>query len=237
MDHDEEQLVALKQWWAHYGSTIMVGIILALLILLGWRYWNQHQISVREEASGHYQTAINAFRELQSAPAAAVTATLRKRFTEEANILLDNYKNTPYAALSGLLLAKDALSQNNPAEAVNSLQWVIDKSADPLLSQLARVRLARVYVMQNKPDDALALVEQASAKGKEYAAEFAEVKGDALVAKNQMQEAKTSYETALTLLSEEQQQVRGLLHMKIDTLPVVQDDKTSEPKPSKGEAA
>jgi len=215
---DDEQFTALKQWWSHYGSAIIMGLVLGLVILLGIRYWQQHNTSVEEEASVHYQAAVDAFNQLQTTPTASEQEALRTEFTEEADILLDNYKNTPYAALAGLLLSKDALEQNNFGEARHALEWVIEKGHEPLLTQLARVRLARIYLAEKKPDEALAIIAQATKVGNEYAAELAEAKGDALLAKNQPQEAKVAYEEAFNALGEEQQQIRGLLQIKIDNL-------------------
>jgi len=216
--NDEEQMLVIKQWWSHYGSAIIVGLILGLLILLGIRYWNQHKISLEEEASVYYQEAVDAFNQLQASKVVSEQDVLHTQFNDAADILMDNYKNTPYAALAALLVSKEALDEDHRDDAVHALKWVINEAHEPLLTQLARVRLARVYLAENKPDDALSIIEAAAEEGNEYASELAEAKGDALLAKNQPVEAKAAYEQAFTVLDPEQQQMRGLLQIKIDNL-------------------
>ena len=46
MRTEEEQIEAIKQWWKKNGSSLLIGVGLALAIVFGWQAWqNHHPIS------------------------------------------------------------------------------------------------------------------------------------------------------------------------------------------------
>ena len=40
---EEEQIEAIKRWWKKNGSSLLLGIALALAIVFGWQAWQNHQ--------------------------------------------------------------------------------------------------------------------------------------------------------------------------------------------------
>ena len=81
-------------------------------------------------------------------------------------------------------------------KAAAALKSVIDHSKDKQLALVARVRLARVQIAQQKPDDALASLDGVDPGA--FGALFHEVRGDAEFAKGNKPAALTEYRAAKT---------------------------------------
>jgi len=94
---------------------------------------------------------------------------------------------------------------------------VADRSQDPELRQVARMRLARVLVEQGKHDDALALLDPAA--GGAFASLVHELRGDALAAKGDASAARKEYEAALEGAAADGSLDREFVELKRDALP------------------
>jgi predicted negative regulator of RcsB-dependent stress response len=118
-------------------------------------------------------------------------------------------------------LAKIALDDDNLDQAEENLNWVITRSSswgakfNPLQS-IAKLRLARIYLEQDKADAVLNLLREEQT----LTASLYEIKGDAEKSLNQISEAKLSYLQSLELSNS--QPIRSLISMKISDL---QEDK------------
>ena len=55
---EEEQIAALKQWWNDNGKSLLIGISLALVIVFGWKAYQNSVIQTKSEASALYQQLI-----------------------------------------------------------------------------------------------------------------------------------------------------------------------------------
>jgi len=49
-ENDNEQVDALKRFFAENGKALAVGVILGIGALVGWRYWTSHQIETARSA-------------------------------------------------------------------------------------------------------------------------------------------------------------------------------------------
>ncbi|MFO7642581.1 MAG: tetratricopeptide repeat protein, partial [Candidatus Competibacteraceae bacterium] len=38
--NDDERVDDLKKWWKDNGASIIAGIVLGLIAIFGWQYWN-----------------------------------------------------------------------------------------------------------------------------------------------------------------------------------------------------
>src|SRR5579871_4833416 len=95
--NEQEQIQIIKDWWKKYGLSVIIGVILALAISWGWRYWQQHQQQTAEQASALFEQML-------------VLSTNHQPFAAAADQLIKNYPRTPYAALANLTLADQAVS-------------------------------------------------------------------------------------------------------------------------------
>jgi predicted negative regulator of RcsB-dependent stress response len=92
------------------------------------------------------------------------------------------------------MAARVAVQNNKLPDAAMRLRHVLDTTHDVELQQLVRLRLARVLLGQNQPDAALKLVD--SAQTGAFASRYAEVRGDALLAKGDRAGALQAYRSA-----------------------------------------
>lgn len=180
---DKEQIQMIKDWWKQYGSTILFAILAFTAISFGWRNWQHYKHNKLERASTNYTQMLGAFTQQKNDEAKLYA----KRLVQ------DNAKTT-YASLAALMLAKTAVQNNDLKLAQEQLQFVIKKSPNNTLRQLARIRLARILLDVKKPQESLNLL--AKTDDDDYKTEISEVSGDALLALNRIAEAKQAYKNA-----------------------------------------
>lgn len=203
---EQEQIELLKEWIKQYSLVILAGVIIAIVSITGWRYWQQRQTNILEHASRVYEEML--MMRAQNVPASTLI---------QAKKLLKHYSHTPYAQMAALMLARDAVTKNDNAEATKQLEWVLDHSKVKAISQIARIRLARVLISSNDPKAALKLLDKTD--DETFKGLIQEVKGDAYVAMKDLAMARTAYQQALHELPNAEI-VRPLLQMKYDNLAV-----------------
>lgn len=201
---EQEQIQQLKTWVKQYGPTVLLGIILAVVTTTGWRYWQNYQNRILVHASNVYDEMLALRAQNNNADA-----------TVQAKKLLAHYRKTPYADMAALLLARDAILKKEYSEAIAQLNWVIDHTRNTSLREVARLRMARVFVAEQKPDAALDLLKKVNDKN--YIGLIDEVRGDAFLAKQDPTAARTAYQLALQELPNAEV-TRPILQMKYTNL-------------------
>lgn len=207
---DEEQLQVLKNWWKENGRSLVLMVSTALIAYFGWQGWSKHQKNQAEAASAIYS-------ELMETAATHETLSDEKRTTAEFLIrqLQDQHGRSLYAVSASLLGAKLALEKGDLTEAEAQLKRAL-KSADSDSKSVVSLRLARVYLAQEKYDQALALVE--TGDNNHFAGLFAEVRGDILAAKGSLAEAKGAYQLALDSVAADNPQQQRFIEIKLANL-------------------
>ena len=201
---EQEQIELLKNWIKQYSLVILAGVAIAVLTIFGWRYWQQRQANILSHASGVYDEMLTMRAQND------IAATL-----VQAKKLFSHYPKTVYGQMAALMLARDAITRKNYSEAETNLNWVLSHSKITSLRQIARLRLARVMIAENKIADSLIVlntVEDASFMGL-----IDEVKGDAYYLQKNFDKARQSYQQALKELPNAEV-IRPLLQMKYDNL-------------------
>lgn len=110
---------------------------------------------------------------------------------------------------------------NEPEQAASQLRYVLETTKDKTLSQVARLRLARVLILQDKATEALGLLDPVPAG--EFAAHYHHVRGDAYTELDRPDDARREYRAALDQ-SAAGQLDRQFVEMKLNDLA------TSEPE-------
>lgn len=203
---EQEQIEILKNWLKQYSFVIITGILIAVIATTSIRFWQQRQEKIYTHASAVYDEMIS-LRAQNDTQAASL----------QAQKLFRHYPKLVYGQMAALSLAKDAIAQENYTEAQHKLQWVIDKSSISGLREIARLRLARLLIAAEKPQEALTLlntVDDLSFNGL-----IEETKGDAHLALNEKEKAREFYRLALKDLPHADV-MRPLLQMKLDNLNV-----------------
>ncbi len=201
---EEQQVEALKQWWAENGRAVILGIVLGLGGIFSWRAWQGHQLSVAEDASGAYSEL------MQSLNASDDGAS----FLSGVDKIRDEHGGSSYAAMASLAAARYHVEQNDLDAAASALRWAIDEGAFAEARPVARLRLARVLNAQGKHDDALKVLD--AVEPASYTGLASEIRGDIYLAQGETAKAREAYLSAQqsgnTTVSGEN------LQMKIDDL-------------------
>lgn len=202
---DEAQVENLKRWWKENWLALVAGLAIGLTAILGWEQWKQYKVGKSEQAS-------QIFEDMKK----AATAGKNDEAKAAGDKLVKDFPASPYAVDAALLLAGKAVEQNQLDEALKQLQWVAANSKDEGLQKLARLRQARVLWAQNKPDEALKLLDGAAG---DYAMLYEELRGDIKLAQGDRAAARQAYEKALQALPEKAGS-NELLQRKLDDLAV-----------------
>jgi predicted negative regulator of RcsB-dependent stress response len=200
---EEEQIEAIKAWWKQYGTSVIAGLVLGGAIMGGTKYWMSHQNQKAVAASTEYQVLID-----------ALDKDNLDQVLSRGAALVDQYPGTPYAALAALAMAKAKVEQGKFDEAEGHLQWVIDHGNQPELKHIARLRLAKLLLAEDKADAALAQL--GGADPDNFQAAYEELKGDIYTHQGKTAQARSAYQAALAAMPEGVD--RSNLQMKLDDL-------------------
>nr|WP_260337762.1 tetratricopeptide repeat protein [Pasteurella testudinis] len=193
----------MKSWWKENSKVIITTFILVVAGVLGWRYWQTHQISSQMATSNSYEQVTQAY--LQNPQA---NAELLQKF-------VDDNKNSSYAVLALFTQAKSAVEQNNLPLAESSLQQALQLSANDELKSISALRLAELQVQQQQYDQAEISLKSVTDKAWESSQQ--QLSGDILLAKGDKNAARQAYRQALS--SENLNNLdRQLLQLKVDSL-------------------
>ena len=200
---EQEQVDALKAFWAQYGNLIMWTVTLLLAAFAGYNYWMKLE---RDKAA----TAGTMYGQVQAAAAAGDA----KRAAQVFGDMKAKAPKTTYAQLGALLTAKVQADKGDVANATANLQWVADNGNDENAA-VAHLRLAGLLADAKKYDDALkqlALVKPAS-----FEALVSDRRGDIELAQGQKDAATKAYKVAYDKLPESAQ-YRMLVGAKLTAL-------------------
>lgn len=201
---DDQELEQLKTWWKTYGNALLLGIALGLSILMGNKYWSQHQQERAEAASAIYDGLVDNYREKAF-----------DKLREASESLKGDYAATPYAGLAAMISARVNLVEGKIDDARRELQWTLDNATDDGTKHAARLRLARIVADANEVDAALSLLDVSDIAGFEL--DYHELRGDLTVLKGDKQAAREAYRMALKEL-DEFSSYKSTLSMKLDAL-------------------
>lgn len=194
---EEQQVEAIKKFWKENGMAIVVGAVLGLGGLYGWRYYNDSVMASKEAASDSYQQAI---------------AQLDTD-TTAANAFVQANPDNGYSVLTAMQLAKQAVDAGNLDEAVKHLTFVTDGATDSNMGAVAAIRLARVLAEQANYEQALSRLDTVTEAA--FAAQTNETRGDIFVRQQLFDKARAAYSASL-----ESNENNPMLKMKLDNLAV-----------------
>jgi predicted negative regulator of RcsB-dependent stress response len=204
---EQEQIELFKNWLKQYSLVIIAGIALAIFAATGWRYWQQRQATILDRASSVYNEMLTL--RTQNEPSAGLV---------QAQKLLTHYPQTVYAQMAAFILARNAILKNDYPEAEKKFNWIIEHSHVASIRQIARIRLARIMIADNKPKKAIETL--TTIEDKYFNGLTDEIRGDAYLKMKDRIKARESYQTALTELPNAES-IRPLLQMKYENLTTI----------------
>ncbi|KOR31666.1 hypothetical protein TI05_12175 [Achromatium sp. WMS3] len=200
---EEQQVEAIKLWWKNNATSVFTGVLIGLIAVFGWRYWDNHRNMIAAEASALFEQLVISVDKGQDQIAIQQVKTLQ-----------DNYKSTPYASFANLMEAKRLLAKNDITGAKKALQQVIDKAPEIAFKTIAVLRLARIQISSKDLQAATQLLVQYP-PDKAFKAEYAALRGDIENAKGNIEAARQAYQEALNGTVGQ----ADLIKLKLDNLP------------------
>ena len=205
---DDEKGENIKRWWDDNGIWVIFIIIsLAGVILIG-NYWSNHQKFRVENAANIYQQVTNAIAEGRERDA-----------QDKHEILLSQFPSTPYAVFSSFEMVK--LTLDSDIESAKShLRWIIFNSILTGHVEIALLRLAKIFLVENNLVVAISLIDKSNSLS--FVSLFYELRGDIFAKKGKSAEALSAYKNAMLKLVFDAPR-RSLLSIKIDDMSVGDD--------------
>src|SRR5262249_52591651 len=146
----------------------------------------------------------------------AVHANDAKALRDAAGSLVESYPRTLYASMGALVAARYYFDRNDLKSAKAQLAWVMERAPSADFKDLARLRLAAVLLDEKAYDEALKTLD--SKPSAAYEAQYAALRGDVLVAKNQAADAKAAYKLALEKAGGADNAFTESVRMRLDAL-------------------
>jgi predicted negative regulator of RcsB-dependent stress response len=202
---EQEQVAELKAWWRQHGNLIVSVILAAAIAFAGWQGWRWYNTSQAAQAAAVFDTLVKA---AQGGDA--------KALRDAAGTLIESYPRTMYATMGALVAARFHFDRNDAKSTKAQLEWVVEKAPTEDFRDIARLRLAAVLLDEKAHDEALKVLDAKHSPA--YESQFAALRGDVLVAKNQPAEARTAYKLALEKAGNEQGAFRESVRMRLEAL-------------------
>ena len=210
---EKEQLDQMRAWWKEYGAFVIGGIVIGAGLLFGNNHYQSSKLQAQLDASAAYEELIVLVTDgkLEDAEAAA-------------DEIATSYGDTTYAGQTGLAMARLYMDKNRDQDAADALLGVVNSDANSELKDVARLRLARIYLYQDKAQEVVDLLVTEDAGA--FAAAYGEVLGDAYTALGRIAEAQDAYQKILMESSSQGTVDRQLVEWKSLDLPEVKPEMT-----------
>lgn len=222
---DEEQAERLKRWWDENGLALIATLAVAVLAVVGWRYYQSW-------SSDRAAAASDAYRDYLEARSAG------EPVTELLGAIDGEFDGTTYQAFSLLYRAADEVAGEDFEAALEHLQTAIEVADLPVLADLARLNAAKVQFELDRLDDCLATLGGIRSRGFEMS--VAELSGDVHVALGQLEAAREAYragiEATRDLGAATTAPGLAILELKLATVPVAGDRLPAQVERAPGDA-
>ena len=203
---EREQIDAMRSWWSENGTWVVLGIVIGVGGIFGLNQYRSSQLETQVAASTLFEALAEEISNDAVEPAEALVADM-----------VSDYPQTIYADQARLAMARLYMDQGRDEDAAASLRALLDSEGDAQMKQVARLRLAKVMLYQDRAADVLALLEGQTESG--FSAKYFEAIGDAHTQLGNYAEAEEAYLAAVGDPLAAQVVDTALLQMKISDLP------------------
>lgn len=179
---DEEQAERLKRWWDQNGTALVVGVLLAVAAVVGWRMYQGYAQDRADAASDAFVSYVAARNAAES--------------TDEQLAILDGeFEGTSYQVFALLYRAADEVEAEDWEEALALLERAAQLADADTLRDMVRFRVAKVFYQLDRLDECEA--ELAAIRSVGLEARVAELSGDVFAARGDMDRARTAYQSGI----------------------------------------
>ncbi|HEV7986489.1 MAG TPA: tetratricopeptide repeat protein [Steroidobacteraceae bacterium] len=181
--NEKEQWERLLASLREQAPWMLAGVAVVAAAFAGWHLWQARAEHRALEAAGLYSQALDAFTRNDLAGGVKI-----------ADRVVQEFSGSAYSDQVNLAAARVQTEAQQLDQAAARLAQVLHNTRDPALALVARLRLARVQLAQGKPDEAIKTLDAVPAGA--FSARYAEVRGDALLAKGDREGALKQYRDA-----------------------------------------
>ena len=218
---DFESQDQAKRLWQKYGLKLILLILIVLIAIIIWQYFDKRMLEKEAAASQLYQN-MTVIMQNSGADNASVKT--------QAKQLIQLYPKSIYADFARLMLAKAAISQNALSKAKSWLTPVAEHSQNANLQIIAKLRMARIEIALGQSQTALELLKTVQSKA--YALSVNRISGFAYYTQKDYAQAKLAWQKALQYANKPAlAAIKRLLQMEIDSLAALNMAKTPEAPP------
>jgi len=217
---ERERWEELKQFLRVNGPSVIATAAIVGVGIGGYQWWRAHSQQQAMEAATKYEQLMKAYEAGDKARSVALIDELQR-----------DHSSSPYSDQAALMAARVHVDNNELDAAASTLRGVMEHSRDKQLQLVARLRLARVQLAQNRLDEATRTLDAAQPGA--FAPRFDEVRGDIALARGDKAAALKAYQQARQS-SENGVIDTELLDLKISDLAAAQPQPTAA---STGKAA
>ncbi|MFC0180712.1 YfgM family protein [Thorsellia kenyensis] len=214
MQTDNEQFDQFKTFLKENGIAITVGIVIGVGGLVGWNFYEKHQVKTVQNEAAEYYTTITALNKSKELIVEEGTENPEKQKTYEQIRAYLKTDESNYVGIVALAFAKELAAEKSFKEAEAVLSDVSRKNIDKNLASSINYMLANLQSEQKKFDDAIATLNTIPTN--EWGANRFELKADILKRKGDIQEARKLYEQAITVADPS---IQEYLRVKLNNLP------------------
>ena len=212
---EKEQIEQIRNWWSVYGGYVILGVAAGALLLFGINYYQSSQLNAQLEASAIYQELTNHVVDGDLDDAEVVAGRLHAEYAE-----------TPYAAQSKLAITRLYMDKNRDEDAADALRELLAGDSGDELKHVARLRLAKILLYQDKAQDVVDLLE--GQDNPAFTAAYGEILGDAYRALDRIADAQAAYQQVLMDPMAQGTVDQRLVQWKSLDLPVVTADEPAD---------
>jgi len=200
---EAQPLLGLKRMWLRQRKLLASIALLSILIFVVLQYWQHHKTVRSEEASHIYSTLLEE----------GMNKHNLQILEAQGKTLLNDFRDTPYAQLAALLMAKGSMEKQDWDQALQHLRFAATQFPKGLVTAVARLRLAKVLGSRSQYDEAL---EHLKNPPTGYEGLYEEIKGDVYRAEKQFAQALNAYQASLTYLKDTS--TSPILQMKVNEM-------------------
>ena len=201
---EEDQIDAIKRWWEKNGKFLIIGLIFVFAGVVGGGVWRDYEQNAQFVVSNEFD---------------AMMEELRTDKVDEAlkrgGQLVDKNKDSYYAIMTSLAMAKLEVEKDNLDAAKLRLTWALENNKQAGIEHIIRLRLIRVLIASDKLNEALTHALKGNAS--DFSSEYAVVKGDIYRAQGEFTQARNSYQLAMQS-DGATPQTKQIIQLKLDDL-------------------
>lgn len=207
---EKEQIQELRAWWEENGRYVIAGVLLGVTAIFGLNYWRSSVETTRIEASNLYEHVMEAVGDGNADAAEAA-----------ASELYAGYGQTVYPNQARLAMARLYMDKGRDREAADTLRELVASGDESEIGMVGRLRLAKILLYQDKPDEVVALLSDHVEGG--FTARYNELLGDAFAAQGNYAEAESAYRAAMADGRNLRTIDNNLIRLKLNDLPDAQE--------------